>query len=124
MCNTLCPIEDHKWCVVKNFMDEEWACFLRKSIDKQIRWYPKWNEREEVIWHYGTFPNVPLMGLKVASTTIPRLCLDNQGTQSLGSESDRRDQSWGPDAMVHQQITKSSSNFESKESSYPLTTIF
>ncbi|RDX99616.1 hypothetical protein CR513_17311, partial [Mucuna pruriens] len=31
-------------------------------MDKSIRWYPKWNKREEVVYQCGNFPNVSLMG--------------------------------------------------------------
>ncbi|RDX97833.1 hypothetical protein CR513_19351, partial [Mucuna pruriens] len=36
--------------------------YLRQSTYKLVRWYLKWNEREDVIYRCGGFPNVPLMG--------------------------------------------------------------
>ncbi|RDY14535.1 hypothetical protein CR513_00384, partial [Mucuna pruriens] len=47
---TPCLIEDYKWCFVKTLTDQEWAWILRNSSDKTIRWYPIWNEREELDW--------------------------------------------------------------------------
>ncbi|RDX92087.1 hypothetical protein CR513_25838, partial [Mucuna pruriens] len=35
---------------------------LHSTSKKTIRWYPKWNEREEVIVRCRGFPNVPLVG--------------------------------------------------------------
>ncbi|RDX72485.1 hypothetical protein CR513_48025, partial [Mucuna pruriens] len=57
-CKTMSPLEDLKWNHVKVGLDP----IPKRSFRKKIRWYPKWNEREEVIVKCGGFPNVPLMG--------------------------------------------------------------
>ncbi|RDY06724.1 hypothetical protein CR513_09250, partial [Mucuna pruriens] len=49
-CITTHPIEDLKWCWIKNKIGKEWAHFLRELTNKVIRWYTKWNEQEEV-WY-------------------------------------------------------------------------
>ncbi|RDY00183.1 hypothetical protein CR513_16664, partial [Mucuna pruriens] len=58
---TRCPIEDHYWSCVKPLTKVEWTARLDEAIERSIRWYPQWNEREDVIIHCGGFPNIPLM---------------------------------------------------------------
>ncbi|RDX73293.1 hypothetical protein CR513_47124, partial [Mucuna pruriens] len=60
----LFPIKDHKWCAIKKLEDKEWTRLLSNSFDRKIQWYLKWNKREGVICHCGTFPNIPLMGTR------------------------------------------------------------
>ncbi|RDY11564.1 hypothetical protein CR513_03755, partial [Mucuna pruriens] len=55
-CVTTCLVEDLKWCWVKRKTGEEWAHFLRDLTDKVIRWYLKWNEREELPFHTPSLP--------------------------------------------------------------------
>ncbi|RDX87454.1 hypothetical protein CR513_31072, partial [Mucuna pruriens] len=70
-CKTPCPIEDYKWCFVKILTDQEWAQILRNSSNKTIRWYPIWNEREEVILQCEVFPNIPLIGTQGVPYHVP-----------------------------------------------------
>ncbi|RDX69192.1 hypothetical protein CR513_51716, partial [Mucuna pruriens] len=49
---------------------EEWEAFVD---------CPKWNKREEVIWHYGMFPNVPLMGTRGCINYNPTIVLRQSG---------------------------------------------
>ncbi|RDX81457.1 hypothetical protein CR513_37859, partial [Mucuna pruriens] len=42
------------------------AKHLDEAIEKSIRWYLRWNERDDTIIRWGGFPNVPLMGTQGA----------------------------------------------------------
>ncbi|RDX73470.1 hypothetical protein CR513_46925, partial [Mucuna pruriens] len=52
-CMTLCPMEDFKWCWVKRKIGREWTHILRNLTNKSI---------QEVLYQYGRFWNVPLVG--------------------------------------------------------------
>ncbi|RDX73134.1 hypothetical protein CR513_47287, partial [Mucuna pruriens] len=63
---TACPIEDFQWCWIKTMSGDLWARQLDQATERTIRWYPMWNEREEIIINCGGFPNVPLLGTQGA----------------------------------------------------------
>ncbi|RDX63469.1 hypothetical protein CR513_58101, partial [Mucuna pruriens] len=70
---TCCPIEDFKWCWVPNRTKSEWAYFLYNLRDKDIKWYPKWNEREEILYQCGGFSNFPPTDKLVTPVLVHRL---------------------------------------------------
>ncbi|RDY00260.1 hypothetical protein CR513_16576, partial [Mucuna pruriens] len=72
---TRCPIKDHYWSCVKLLTKAEWTARLDEATKRSIRWYPHWNERDDVIIYCGGFPNVPLMGTKGAINCNPELTL-------------------------------------------------
>ncbi|RDX73019.1 hypothetical protein CR513_47422, partial [Mucuna pruriens] len=53
----------------------EWTIHLDEALEKSIRWYPRWNEREDVIIKCEGFSNVPLMGIQGAINYNPKLTL-------------------------------------------------
>ncbi|RDX90231.1 hypothetical protein CR513_27929, partial [Mucuna pruriens] len=70
---SLCPIEDFKWCCIKIMSKDLWAKLFDQVTERTIRWYPAWNEREEIIVKCGGFPNVPLLGTLGAINYNPEL---------------------------------------------------
>ncbi|RDY00040.1 hypothetical protein CR513_16831, partial [Mucuna pruriens] len=64
---TSCPIEDHKWNCINSMTKET------------IRWYPSWNERQEVIVNCGEYPKVPLLGTQRAINYNPELTTRQAG---------------------------------------------
>ncbi|RDX91777.1 hypothetical protein CR513_26186, partial [Mucuna pruriens] len=67
------PIEDFKWCWIKIMSKDLWAKHLDQATERTIRWYPMWNEREEIIVKCGGFPNVLLLGTQGAISYNPEL---------------------------------------------------
>ncbi|RDX95148.1 hypothetical protein CR513_22362, partial [Mucuna pruriens] len=53
----------------------EWATCLDELMEKTIRWYPQWNERENVIIKCRGFSNTSLMGTQGAINCNPELIL-------------------------------------------------
>ncbi|RDX67903.1 hypothetical protein CR513_53169, partial [Mucuna pruriens] len=53
-CKMMCPMEDFRWCFVKLMSNKEWTQYLRRSTDKVVCWYPKWNEKED-LGYRGTY---------------------------------------------------------------------
>ncbi|RDX66183.1 hypothetical protein CR513_55078, partial [Mucuna pruriens] len=51
----------------------KWTKQLDDTSEKSIRWYPQWNEREDMIIRCGGFPNVPLIGTQGAINYNPKL---------------------------------------------------
>ncbi|RDY12211.1 hypothetical protein CR513_03014, partial [Mucuna pruriens] len=76
---TRCPIEDHYWSCVKPLTKAEWTARLDEATKRSIRWYPQWNEREDVIIRCGGFPNIPLIDTQGAINYIPELTLRQAG---------------------------------------------
>ncbi|RDX66437.1 hypothetical protein CR513_54796, partial [Mucuna pruriens] len=70
---TTCPIEDFKWSCVKTMTKEQWVRRLGEATERTIRWYPTWNERQEMITNCGKYPNVPLLGTQGAINYNPEL---------------------------------------------------
>ncbi|RDX63946.1 hypothetical protein CR513_57558, partial [Mucuna pruriens] len=53
----------------------EWTIRLDEATKKLICWYPRWNEREDMIIKCRGFSNVPLMGTQGAINYNPVLTL-------------------------------------------------
>ncbi|RDY08032.1 hypothetical protein CR513_07788, partial [Mucuna pruriens] len=68
-----CPIENFKWCCIKIMSKDLWAKHFDQVTERTIRWYPMWNEREEIIVKCRGFPNVPLLGTLGAINYNPEL---------------------------------------------------
>ncbi|RDY10312.1 hypothetical protein CR513_05180, partial [Mucuna pruriens] len=63
--------EEEDWQAI----DAEWTAHLDEATKRSIRWYPLWNEREDVIIWCGRFPNIPLMGTQGAINCNPKSTL-------------------------------------------------
>ncbi|RDX63707.1 hypothetical protein CR513_57829, partial [Mucuna pruriens] len=57
----------------------EWTKCLDEASKRSIRWYPQWNERNDMIIRCGGFPNVPLMGTQGVINYNPELVLRQVG---------------------------------------------
>ncbi|RDX66106.1 hypothetical protein CR513_55166, partial [Mucuna pruriens] len=51
----------------------KWAKHLGEATGKSIRWYLRWNERDDIIIRCGGFPNVSMMGTQGAINYNPKL---------------------------------------------------
>ncbi|RDY13952.1 hypothetical protein CR513_01043, partial [Mucuna pruriens] len=76
---TTCPIEDFKWSWILPMTKEEWVRKLEEASEKSIRWYPPWNEREQIIIKCEGYPNVPLLGTEGAINYNPELTVQQAG---------------------------------------------
>ncbi|RDX66156.1 hypothetical protein CR513_55106, partial [Mucuna pruriens] len=77
---TYCLLALYLWlCWMPNKTRSEWTHFLRNHRDKDIRWYLKWNEREEILYQCGEFLNVPLTGTQGYINYNPSLLLQQSG---------------------------------------------
>ncbi|RDX76681.1 hypothetical protein CR513_43303, partial [Mucuna pruriens] len=76
---TKCPIEYHNWSWIKPMTKAEWTICLDEATEKSIRWYPRWNKREDVTIKCRGFSNVPLMGTQGAINYNPVLTLRQAG---------------------------------------------
>ncbi|RDX83193.1 hypothetical protein CR513_35914, partial [Mucuna pruriens] len=76
---TACPVEDIKWCWIKTMTKDLWARHLDQATKRTIRWYPMWNEREQIIVSCGGFLNVLLLGTQGAINYNPELASRQAG---------------------------------------------
>ncbi|RDX63521.1 hypothetical protein CR513_58046, partial [Mucuna pruriens] len=76
---TRCLVEDHYWSCIKPLTKAEWTAHLDEAMEKSIRWYSQWNEREDVIIWCGGFPNISLMGTQGAINCNLELTLRQAG---------------------------------------------
>ncbi|RDX85483.1 hypothetical protein CR513_33322, partial [Mucuna pruriens] len=58
---------------------EEWVRKLEEASEKSIRWYPPWNEREQIIIKCEGYPNVPLLGTQGTINYNPELTVRQAG---------------------------------------------
>ncbi|XP_061373469.1 uncharacterized protein LOC133315816 [Gastrolobium bilobum] len=63
----------------------EWAQILAQLDEKSVRWYPRWVERENLIYQCGDFPNVPLMGTRGCINYNPSLARRQLGYPMRGA---------------------------------------
>ncbi|RDX64791.1 hypothetical protein CR513_56602, partial [Mucuna pruriens] len=70
---TTCPVEDFKSSWIKPMSKARWIEYLDRASKRTIRWYPLWNEREQLIMRYRGFLNVPLMGTQRGIKYNPEL---------------------------------------------------
>ncbi|RDX93928.1 hypothetical protein CR513_23751, partial [Mucuna pruriens] len=64
---------------------EQWVRQLGEATERTIRWYPAWNERQEMITSCGDYPNVPLLGTQGAINYNPELTARQAGFPMVSS---------------------------------------
>ncbi|RDX72770.1 hypothetical protein CR513_47697, partial [Mucuna pruriens] len=58
---------------------EQWVRQLGEATERTIRWYPAWNDRQEMITNCGEYPNVPLLRTQGAVNYNPELTARQAG---------------------------------------------
>ncbi|XP_061359319.1 uncharacterized protein LOC133303421 [Gastrolobium bilobum] len=69
----LYPITEFQRYQLKAKSGHEWTQILARLDEKSVRWYPRWVERETLIYQCSDFPNVPLMGTRGCINYNPSL---------------------------------------------------
>lgn len=80
----MCPFTDLNMLCLKVKSSKDWAQILANLTEKTVRWYPQWEEIQDVICQCGDFPNVPLMGTKGCINYNPTLALRQLGYPMMG----------------------------------------
>jgi len=80
---SFCPFENFRNCFSKN--DINWQSYLACLEESKIIWCSKWKNVSKMIWHYGNFPNVPLMGTRACISYNPILGMRQHGYPIRGA---------------------------------------
>ncbi|KAH1188220.1 hypothetical protein GmHk_U059817 [Glycine max] len=79
-----CPLLSHRSCTEKRRMD--WDQLLAGIGGRTISWFPLWKEgKEGVLFSYGRYPNIPLVGTRGCINYNPTLAIRQLGYPMRGA---------------------------------------
>ena len=63
--NIKCPLKEVLQHGPKMKESGDWAQYFAGLTEGKIKWQPSWQQRSFIIYHCGSYPNVPLIGTRV-----------------------------------------------------------
>ncbi|KAH1189551.1 hypothetical protein GmHk_20G057299 [Glycine max] len=79
-----CPLQSYRSCAEKGRVD--WDQHLAGIGVSAINWFPQWKEgKEGVLFSYGDYPNVPLLGTRGCINYNPTLAIGQLGYPMRGA---------------------------------------
>ncbi|KAL5170382.1 hypothetical protein HKD37_11G032099 [Glycine soja] len=79
-----CPLQSHRSCAEKRRID--WDQLLARIGGRTISWFPRWKEgKEGVLFSYGGYPNIPLIGTRGCINYNPVLAIRQLGYPMRGA---------------------------------------
>ena len=80
-----CPVEEVMQRKLELKRTTNWGEFLSRLTQEKIKWHPSWQQKASIIYYYGNYPNMPLIGTKGCVNYNPILAQRQFGYPIRGS---------------------------------------